>query len=54
MPNESFKKKKGDFVKDGEIVGIAGDSGSTFGTSLYFEVRRGVKAVNPVPWLKKK
>lgn len=51
---ESFLKKKGDFVKGGEIIGIAGDSGSIFGTSLYFEVRKGVRAVNPVPWLKKK
>ncbi len=51
---ESFLKKKGDFVKGEEIIGIAGDSGSIFGTSLYFEVRKGVRAVNPGPCLKKK
>ncbi|MEN8153064.1 MAG: peptidoglycan DD-metalloendopeptidase family protein [Acidobacteriota bacterium] len=50
---ETFLKNKDDFVKAGEKIGIAGDSGSTLGISLYFEVRKGTKAVNPIPWLKK-
>lgn len=50
---EKFLKSKGDFVSTGEVVGIVGDSGSTRGKALYFEIRKGVKAVNPKDWLKR-
>jgi len=50
---ERFLKKKGDFVSKGDIVGIIGDSGSMTGRSLYFEIRKGTKAVNPLNWLKR-
>ncbi len=49
-----FLKKKGDYILAGDEIGIAGDSGSTYGNSLYFEIRKKTVAVNPDIWLKKK
>jgi septal ring factor EnvC (AmiA/AmiB activator)/cell division protein FtsX len=46
-------KKKGDNVKRGETVGLAGDSDSLTGAKLYFELRKDGRAVDPLPWLKK-
>jgi len=48
-----FLKKRGDYILAGEEIGIAGDSGSTFGTSLYFEIRKKTVAEDPIKWLKK-
>ena len=48
-----FLKKKGDYILAGDKIGIAGDSGSTFGDSLYFEIRKNTTAENPLNWLKK-
>ena len=41
----------GDRVSEGEIVGLAGETGSLAGPRLYFEVRRGSEALDPVDWL---
>ncbi len=49
-----YLKKKGDYIIAGDEIGIAGDSGSTFGKSLYFEIRKKTTAVNPLNWLRKK
>jgi septal ring factor EnvC (AmiA/AmiB activator) len=38
-------------VAAGEVVGEVGDTGSLKGAYLYFELRRGGQAVDPVPWL---
>jgi septal ring factor EnvC (AmiA/AmiB activator)/cell division protein FtsX len=46
-------KKKGDSVKRGETVGLAGDSDSLAGAKLYFELRKDGRAVDPLPWFKK-
>jgi septal ring factor EnvC (AmiA/AmiB activator)/cell division protein FtsX len=46
-------KKKGDTVKRGEILGLAGDSDSLAGAKLYFELRRDGRTVDPLPWFKK-
>jgi septal ring factor EnvC (AmiA/AmiB activator) len=46
-------KKKGDAVKRGETLGLAGDSDSLAGAKLYFELRKDGRAVDPLPWLKK-
>ena len=48
-----FLKKKGNYILAGDEIGIAGDSGSTFGDSLYFEIRKNTIAEDPVNWLKK-
>lgn len=47
-------KKVGDSITAGEEIAVAGDTGSTFGKSLYFEIRTHLKSQNPLEWLKKK
>jgi len=51
---DSFLKQKGDRVNKGEDIAIAGSTGSISGKSLYFEVRRELKAQNPLQWLQKR
>ena len=47
-------KKKGDNILAGEEIAVVGDTGSTYGKSLYFEIRNNVKAQDPLAWLRKK
>jgi murein hydrolase activator len=44
----------GDRVKRGQVVGLAGDTGSLKGSKLYFEVRRNGEAEDPLLWLAKR
>ena len=46
--------KEGDDVKQGQRIGIVGDTGSLEGTRLYFEVRFEGKPQNPEQWLRKR
>ena len=39
-------------VAAGEIIGRVGDTGSTIGTALHFEIRKGREALNPLEWLR--
>jgi murein hydrolase activator len=39
-------------VAAGEVIGRVGDTGSTIGTALHFEIRRGKQALNPIEWLR--
>ena len=39
-------------VAAGEVIGRVGDTGSTIGTALHFEIRRGKEALNPLEWLR--
>ena len=39
-------------VAAGEVIGRVGDTGSTVGTALHFEIRRGKQALNPTEWLR--
>ena len=41
----------GDAVAQHRVIGYVGDSGSTKGTYLYFELRQGREAVDPLRWL---
>ncbi len=45
-------KKEGDVVSGGEVIGVAGGSGSSARGRLYFEIRRGGKNLDPLVWLK--
>jgi septal ring factor EnvC (AmiA/AmiB activator) len=45
-------KEEGDRVEMGEVVGLLGQSGSLIGPSLYFELRRAGKTLDPLKWLK--
>jgi len=51
---EKLFKQKGDNVNEGEVISLAGDSGSTYGKNLYFEIRTQVKPQDPLEWLRKK
>lgn len=42
----------GTAVEEGETIGQVGDTGSLKGSYLYFEIRKGGQAVDPLPWLK--
>jgi len=44
-------KKVGDRIKQGEVIGLVGDTGPFYGSGLYFEIRHGGKSVNPLNWL---
>lgn len=39
-------------VAAGEVIGRVGDTGSTLGTVLHFEIRRGKDALNPIEWFR--
>jgi septal ring factor EnvC (AmiA/AmiB activator) len=51
---EKFLKKKGDPISAGDVIAIAGDTGSTMGKSVYFEIRDQLKPQNPLHWLRKR
>jgi murein hydrolase activator len=46
--------KAGDFVRPEQPVGVAGDSGSLVGISVYFEIRFQTKPVDPLQWLSRR
>lgn len=43
---------KGDLVREGEVIALAGDSGSLSGPGLYFELRKGGEPLDPLDWVK--
>ncbi len=45
---------KGDPVSRGQVLGLAGDTGSLKGAKLYFEIRRNGEAQDPLAWLAKR
>jgi septal ring factor EnvC (AmiA/AmiB activator) len=51
---EKFFKKQGDKVKEGECIALVGETGSILGKSLHFEIRKDLKAENPLSWLQKR
>jgi len=50
--NERLYKAVGERVSPGDTLGSAGDSGGSNRPELYFEIRKGGKAVDPRPWFK--
>ena len=48
---ESFAVELGQRVNGQQVIGTVGDSGSTKGAYLYFEIRRGKEPVDPLSWL---
>lgn len=49
--NETILKNTGDWVAPGDVIATVGDSGGRAQSSLYFELRRGTKPVNPGLWV---
>jgi septal ring factor EnvC (AmiA/AmiB activator) len=45
---------KGERAAGGQVIGLAGDTGSLKGSKLYFEIRRNGEAQDPLQWLAKK
>jgi septal ring factor EnvC (AmiA/AmiB activator) len=45
-------KTPGDRVEAGEVIALAGETGSLKGPLLYFELRHQGKTVDPLPWLR--
>ena len=43
----------GKSIRKGQIIGKSGDTGSIIGQSLYFELRKNGKAINPSGWFRK-
>jgi septal ring factor EnvC (AmiA/AmiB activator) len=51
--NEQLYKAVGSAVSGGEAIATVGDSGGRSKPGLYLEIRRGAKAVDPVPWFRR-
>jgi septal ring factor EnvC (AmiA/AmiB activator) len=49
--NETTLKTTGDWVAPGDVIATVGDSGGQASTALYFEIRRGIRPVNPRQWV---
>lgn len=47
----SVKVKKGDKVQQGQVIGIMGNTGNSYGTHLHFEVRKNDSRIDPEPYL---
>ena len=49
--SEMILKNVGDWVAPGDVIATVGDSGGQQQSSLYFELRKGAKPVNPRHWM---
>jgi len=49
-----IRVKTGDSVTKGQVIAGLGDTGAPEGPSLYFELRKGSEAQDPLKWLKKR
>ncbi len=52
MQYGSLRVKTGDKVKVGDIVGLTGDTGQSYGAHLHFELIVNGATIDPMPWLK--
>ena len=50
--NQTLLKSAGEWVTPGETIATVGDSGGRPEPASYFEIRQGVKPVNPHQWVK--
>lgn len=49
--NDAVLVKRGDKVRQGDLLARAGSSGSVKRTQVHFEIRRGTEAINPMKFL---
>jgi septal ring factor EnvC (AmiA/AmiB activator) len=49
--NETILKSGGEWVAPGDVIATVGDSGGQQQVSLYFEIRRGTRPINPRTWI---
>jgi len=52
--NETILKNAGDWVAPGDVIATVGDSGGQQQASIYFELRKGTKPINPRQWVTKR
>lgn len=52
--NETILKSGGEWVAPGDVIATVGDSGGQQQASLYFEIRRGTRPINPRTWITKR
>ena len=54
MQYGSMRVKAGDRVKVGQVIGLVGNTGHSFGAHLHFEILLGgTQLVDPLPWMRK-
>jgi murein DD-endopeptidase MepM/ murein hydrolase activator NlpD len=54
MQYGSMRVKAGDHVKVGQVIGLVGNTGHSFGAHLHFEILlNGTQLVDPLPWMRK-
>ena len=51
--NEQLYKAVGERVSGGDAISTVGDTGGRSVPGLYLEIRRGAKAVDPIPWFRR-
>jgi septal ring factor EnvC (AmiA/AmiB activator) len=51
---DDFMVSRGEFVREGQPIAVAGDIGSLKGVSLYLEIRYKTKPLDPLQWLKRR
>lgn len=48
---DHIRVKEGEAVRQGQVIGTTGEMATLFGKDLYFEIRHGSVAVDPLDWL---
>ena len=51
--NEQLYKAVGERVSGGDAISTVGDTGGRSVPGLYLEIRRGAKAIDPIPWFRR-
>jgi murein hydrolase activator len=52
--NEQLRRSAGEAVAAGDVIAAAGDTGGRPEPQLYFEIRRGGKPIDPLPWFRQR
>ena len=51
--NDKLLVKRGDEVKQGQVIAVVGKTGNVESPQLHFEVRKGTQAIDPIEYLEK-
>lgn len=53
MQYGSLRVKNGDTVKAGDVIGLTGNTGRSYGSHLHFQLLVDGSTIDPLPWLRK-